>query len=181
MGMAEAYKRKKMSEGGDVKGVHAPMLGGQSDAGHYVRDAANIKDKHGREMTENAKGEHRRVLGEIRSMPRPNLYYKGGKVDPGDDSGCAAHGMASCQTCDEDRNFSNTSSSPGTTDTTSGAYAMGGMVDRVMKKKYPEKDMDTADGEEAHEPDGPSVEDPEPEDERDDMIGRIMKKRAGGK
>lgn len=106
----------------------------------------------------------------------------GGPIDPGESAGtCAAHGMASCQTCTDDDSNNEQAKVVAPADYTSGAYAMGGMVDRIMKKKYPEKEMDTEDGEEAHEPDGPSVEDPEPEDERDDMIGRIMKKRMAAK
>lgn len=104
----------------------------------------------------------------------------GGSVDPDEGAGgiCAEHGMASCQTCGMDDDGSPDKPAPVT-----GAYAMGGMVDRIMKKKMAgkETDMDTDEGEEAHEPDGASVEDPEPEDERDDMIGRIMKKKLAAK
>jgi len=58
------------------------------------------------------------------------------------------------------------------------------MIDRIMAKRFPKEEseeMDTEDSEMAHEPDGPSVSDPEPEDDDDDMIGRIMKKRLAGR
>jgi hypothetical protein len=104
----------------------------------------------------------------------------GGSVDPDEGAGgtCAEHGMASCQTCTMDDD-----GMPDRPSNVTGGYAEGGMIDRIMAKRWPKEseDMDTEDGEMAHEPDGPSVEDPEPEDEDDDMIGRIMKKRLAGK
>jgi hypothetical protein len=96
----------------------------------------------------------------------------GGEVP--DSSPCDDHGVSGCRDC----TMADMSDTPDRPASIAGAYAEGGMIDRIMKKKYPEGErMKTEEGEEAHEPDGASVEDPEPEDERDDMIGRIMKKR----
>lgn len=103
----------------------------------------------------------------------------GGAVDSGEgDNICAPHGMASCQTCDADD-----MSKPDKPAPVTGGYAGGGMIDRIMAKRHPDtgEHEDTEEGEEAHEPDGASIEDPEPEEERDDMIGRIMRKRMAGK
>lgn len=91
-----------------------------------------------------------------------------------DSSPCDDHGVSGCRDCTMD----GMSDTPDKPSSIAGAYAKGGMIDRIMKKKYPDtEEVETEEGEEAHEPDGPSAEDPEPENERDDMIGRIMKKR----
>lgn len=95
-----------------------------------------------------------------------------------DSSPCDDHGVSGCRDCSMD-DMSDTPDKPA--DVT-GAFAHGGMIDRIMKKRHPDDEkMTTDEGEMAHEPDGPSVEDPEPEEERDDMIGRIMKKRLASK
>jgi hypothetical protein len=99
----------------------------------------------------------------------------GGEV--ADSSPCDDHGVSGCRDC----SMSDMSDTPDKPMPIAGAYAAGGMVDRIMAKKYPHEGTDTEELEEAHEPDGPSVEDPVDEEEKDDMIGRIMKKRLAGK
>jgi hypothetical protein len=173
--MVEAYRKKKYADGGGVN-QQATNRGdptkGVSEAGQAVRggDYRQAKIHHAQTMSE-AKTESRIT----RQGGRQNLA-NGGEV--ADSSPCAEHGMASCQTCTMDDD-----GTPDRPSNVTGGYAEGGMIDRIMAKRWPKEaeDMDTEDGEMAHEPDGPSVEDPEPEDEDDDMIGRIMKKRLAGK
>ena len=100
----------------------------------------------------------------------------GGEV--AESSACDDHGVSGCRECTPPDEMD----TPNPPTPVTGSYAEGGMIDRIMKKRHPESEkMDTEEGEEAHEPDGASVEDPEPEEERDGMIGRIMKKRMAEK
>lgn len=92
MSFATAYgMKKRMAKGGEVKGVHAPMseTSGNSKAGQAAKSHANVHPyAHDKEMQDRkagykseAKGEHERVLSEMKSMPKPNLYAHGGMVD----------------------------------------------------------------------------------------------------
>ena len=85
----EALKRLPLAEGGDVKGVHKSSvegverpknksektMSGESEAGAQVRN----EDIHP-SGKQKAKDEHNRVLGEMKSMPKPKLkgLAKGG-------------------------------------------------------------------------------------------------------
>ena len=115
-------KKEKMAAGGEVKGVHESDIGddrkdpkwmlGQSKAGSMVED----------EKPEHAKGEHRRILEEMRSMKKPSLYAKGGFVEEEEASG---YGEMPCEMCEDGQ-----------------CYEHGGMVDRIMnKRKYSEGGM----------------------------------------
>lgn len=88
----EAAKRQSMrksygySKGGEIKGVHESpydsedkILLGESEAGKMVRRS----DLH-KENMQNAKDEHHRVYGEIKSMQNPKLkgLAKGGFIEP---------------------------------------------------------------------------------------------------
>lgn len=94
MSLSNAYamKRKKMAHGGSpekhMKGVHHPIRAAEDDDPPEIKQL--FHDKVGRSpagsannlgMKTRAKEEHERVLGEMRSMPKPNLYAEGGKVD----------------------------------------------------------------------------------------------------
>lgn len=85
----------KMAEGGEVKGVHAPYAApigggkGQSKAGDETR-WASATDKKTMPMShkshsEKAKGEHKRVLREQKSVPKPTSgmsgFAEGGEVE----------------------------------------------------------------------------------------------------
>lgn len=122
-----------------------------------------------REMMEHGHPQ-KQSLAAAYSMRRKRMA-DGGSVASG---ACDEHGTAGCRECNNDDDMV-------PADVADGAYARGGMIDRIMDKRFPGEVESTEEGEEAHEPDGPSVEEPEPESERDDMIGRIMKKRMGGK
>lgn len=188
LAIAYAEKRRKYADGGQVKKYdHMGHLlnGSEVHSDGHSEQEATAKAKQMREQ-----GVHASVFKDPRAPngsnhlvatpKKANMMANGGSVDPDEGTGgtCAEHGMASCQTCSMDDD-----GTPDRPSNVTGAYAMGGMVDRIMKKKMAgkETDMDTEEGEEAHEPEGPSVEDPEPEDERDDMIGRIMKKKLAAK
>jgi hypothetical protein len=99
--------------------------------------------------------------------------------DVADSSACEPHGVSGCRDCDPPDDGEFQTATPAVD--MIGMNAKGGMIDRIMAKKYPHEGTDTEELEEAHEPDGPSVEDPDEEEEKDDMIGRIMKKRMAGK
>lgn len=80
--------KKKMAKGGMVKGIHeqydAPVgrSMGQSKAGDETRWAqATSGLKSSTDHNKKAKKEHERVLGEMKSMPKPNLMAEGGEVD----------------------------------------------------------------------------------------------------
>lgn len=80
-----------MAEGGDVKGVHKeqkhPLTGesrkGRSEAGDYVDQAGQEKSSYARQSLNTAKGLHKDVLNQMRSMPKPKLQglAEGGSVD----------------------------------------------------------------------------------------------------
>lgn len=176
--MAIAYnmKRKKMAEGGNVlddshkmdneKGVHSNYGKGQSAAGANVRTAHEIKkDPEGEEQRASehnedpgnpkdsiraAKREHHRVLGQMRSMKKPNLYANGGEVEGSPE-------MDVMQPKDDVPEPNMKSAAAIQKGATSGELplhqlyqnlkdglnmAMGGeVVDRIMRKKYSEGGM----------------------------------------
>lgn len=84
-----------MSKGGKVKGVHEDLgnYGGEpgsSPAGYSVRASKKNPDRNPFTSAD-PKREHERVLGEMKAMPKPNLYAEGGEVEgegdmDGDDS-----------------------------------------------------------------------------------------------
>lgn len=104
--IADSFKNV-FAEGGEVKGVHKTAydherpqdkveksLAGESMAGSHVRDANHYADMHGDKMGSGkkfgeimgkAKGEHEKVLGQMKAMPKPKLegLASGGRV--GDD------------------------------------------------------------------------------------------------
>jgi len=75
----EALKRLPLYDGGEVKGVHKedPNKKGRSMAGKELNDSKLHKELKQpfseRIAKDDAKEEHRRVLGEIKSMPNPKL------------------------------------------------------------------------------------------------------------
>lgn len=93
-----------MSKGGTVaaeddkariKGVHPghkSSIGGgrgasgESRAGDQARWAGAVKQSGGDESSHRqaAVGEHKRVLGEMKSLPKPKLYAGGGEVEEGE-------------------------------------------------------------------------------------------------
>lgn len=79
------------AKGGEVKGVHKPYEAkvgggkGQSYAGDQARwGQATAGLKSSERHHDKAKEEHHRVLGEMKSMKKPNLYAEGGEVADGD-------------------------------------------------------------------------------------------------
>jgi hypothetical protein len=71
------------ANGGGVKGVHhassASLTGGESEAGLGTRSMKTAAFKEGREHSKKyAKGEHERVLSELRSMKGPHGNYAHG-------------------------------------------------------------------------------------------------------
>lgn len=91
-----------MAEGGSVdswtkrsdneKGVHQENIArqgkGVSTAGMHARMASGKDTSPGSEAEDHlflAKKGHKRALGELKSMPKPNLYADGGEVDQDDD------------------------------------------------------------------------------------------------
>jgi hypothetical protein len=82
----EAFHGKRMAEGGETgheKGVHTHNYegSGNSPAGSFSKSAVrgNTNIPKG-DLNSYAKEEHKRVLGEMKSMPKPNLYADGGSV-----------------------------------------------------------------------------------------------------
>lgn len=80
-----------MSKGGEIKGVHRPVFGepndrdsvGESKSGNDLRMSNKNKDRFpeaSKSGLENVKERHRRILGEMKSMPKPQLYAEGGEV-----------------------------------------------------------------------------------------------------
>lgn len=69
------------AEGGEVKGVHADdEHSGKSMAGIFARHAKDPGET-GELSKKHAIKEHHKVLGEMRSQPKPHLYAEGGEVD----------------------------------------------------------------------------------------------------
>lgn len=70
-----------MADGGKVKGVHESddETKGKSMAGIFARHSKD-EGEVGESSKRLAKGEHEKVLGELRSMPKPKLYSKGGEI-----------------------------------------------------------------------------------------------------
>jgi hypothetical protein len=86
MSLALKYRMKKMAKGGDVKGIHkvssASVTGGESEAGLTVQGMKHAAFPEGRKQPlKHAKQEHKKVLGELKSMPSPKLpMAEGGQV-----------------------------------------------------------------------------------------------------
>ena len=85
---AEEERKKKMAEGGAVKGVHKQEDGpaGQSYAGDRVRESASTKSPFLKDVNrEEAKHEHRVVLNEMKHAPGPTSgrsgFAHGGDVE----------------------------------------------------------------------------------------------------
>jgi hypothetical protein len=82
-GAVDSWTKREDNE----RGVHQRFgRGNGSKAGHFVksdRDFTPEQDK-GYSM-ESAKREHKKVLGEMRGMPKPKLYAQGGQVQSNDD------------------------------------------------------------------------------------------------
>lgn len=80
--VVDGVMRKRFASGGEADkgeiGVHHAASGDAGYEGRSVagRSVAN-KTKHG---VEDAKKEHKRVLGELKSMKKPHLYSEGGMV-----------------------------------------------------------------------------------------------------
>lgn len=89
--IAHAMKKKRMAKGGEVQGVHKSDMeidapedkkekkwAGESSAGRHLSE----QDLYGSDSVKKAKGQHHRVLGEMKSMPKPNLegLAEGGEV-----------------------------------------------------------------------------------------------------
>ncbi len=80
----EGYS-KYQEQAQNQKGVHTPVSGvtqfpggkGTSRAGDYAKDRYAGKAI----MNDSAKAEHHKVLGEMRSMKKPNLMAEGGEVE----------------------------------------------------------------------------------------------------
>lgn len=78
-----------MAKGGEVKGVHAEddvpeWVGkGMSKAGMDVRAGNHLKGAAGATAMDDSKKAHREKLGELKSMPSPNIkgLAEGGEVD----------------------------------------------------------------------------------------------------
>jgi hypothetical protein len=63
------------------KGIHSSWAGGISKAGAHARSSQLSGADEQKERRKGfSKEEHHRVLGEMRSMPKPNLYAEGGEV-----------------------------------------------------------------------------------------------------
>lgn len=67
------------AKGGDVKGVNKPFEhgSGKSEAGVKLKPAFSLSPEWDRAK---AKDQHRQTLSEMKEMPKPNLYSKGGNV-----------------------------------------------------------------------------------------------------
>lgn len=86
-----------MAHGGSVydedheKGVHPRSYsrqgGGVSESGNALRDTAGMKKGGPFDKRPMVKAEHHKVLGEMRSLPKPNLkgLAKGGMAEEGQD------------------------------------------------------------------------------------------------
>jgi hypothetical protein len=84
------------SNGGEIKGVHKPnglnRDTGTSMAGVHARAAADDDGYVSKEAsTDFSKDQHRRVLGEMKSMKKPDLYAEGGDVESDDSLGDELH------------------------------------------------------------------------------------------
>lgn len=158
----------KMAEGGGVedysKGVHKPNYEGEgsSPAGSFSRAMTNGRTNIPPEKTkEFAKEEHHRVLDEMRSMKKPNLYAEGGDVDEEHDE----HDMVS-------RIMKQRSNH----------YSEGGRVaneDHIEADFEPNEFDDLAkdDHLEAHYPGSEEIGDEAEDEDRHDIVSRIMKSR----
>ncbi len=153
-----------MAEGGEI-GVHKPAYEGEkgkslghSETGNDVRSMRynNRSPFDPKAAGERAKEKHHKVLGELRGMKKPELYAEGGEVHDDDD-----------------------------------------MVDRIMLKRMaaggvianddePEADAESADFDDLVEddqlegeyPGSQEIGDEREDDDRKDIVGRIMRSRS---
>jgi hypothetical protein len=186
------------------KGVHQSITRG--DAGTSVAGGYIPKHGYGANV-ETAKRLHREKLAEMQSMKKPNLYADGGFIEEEDASGFVDHegndvkhdGAAIAE---DDRDLNQ----HGAEDhgPMGVAHAFGDMVDRVMRKRYSkggmianggDDDLDQmADGDPNNFDDlalrdhlessytgknsGDELGDEQEDEDRHDMVARIMKSRA---
>lgn len=81
--------RNCMAKGGMIKGVHTSSDDegdkdetGYSPAGAYTRGMRSAGSPESKNFwKQSAKAEHRRVLGEMKDMPKPKLMAEGGRLD----------------------------------------------------------------------------------------------------
>lgn len=175
--MKSMKKPNLYAKGGytDEEGIHVSgyegsknkKLLGQSEAGDDYRGAENYRD------VDNVKAKHHQVLGQMNKMRKHNREYlaEGGM--------CGVHGAKNCGVCmaeggdvDDDDDLD--------------------MVGRIMKKRtgepvadFEQNDFDYMDQEKAgHEADytgeneGDELGDEQEDDDRKDIVARIMRSRA---